>query len=393
MILGAGSNQVPAIKKAVACGYYVITVDYLPDNIGHRYSHRYVNCSTIDEKCVLNAAEMFNIDGITTFASDIAIPSVAYVAEQLDLPGCNLDVAEKMSNKGKFRQTQQEFELRHPHFALGKRFDKIHDELHNLQNDIMFKPVDTSGSRGISCVNRSNLNQYEEAFHVAQKFSRTRIVCAEEFIKGVDITGDGLISGGKLKFIVFTQKNIAYDFVVTGHFIPALISKGMQRSIIEEVEANCAAVGYKDGPIDFDVRLTSEHPFVIEMTPRLGGNGIPDLIEHATGIDITTLAIEFVMGELLSIPFNNIVEKPCGSLIFGSECSGLIKNIAAKEEVCEAIPEIFSCIIKYQVGDNIQAFNHGGNSIGEILFDCSTPSHYDEIVKRFFKALCLRVFS
>lgn len=72
MILGAGVSQLDAIRKAVELGFYVITVDYLPDNIGHKFSHQFVNCSTVDKEGILKIARDLSIDGIVTFASDVA---------------------------------------------------------------------------------------------------------------------------------------------------------------------------------------------------------------------------------------------------------------------------------------------------------------------------------
>ncbi len=390
MILGAGYNQLQAIKKASQLGYYVITVDYLPDNIGHKFSDHFIDVSTTDKEGVLGAAKALSIDGIITFASDVAVPTAAYVSEKLDFPGYDTDVAIKMSNKGDFRKVQHEYEIRQPNFIIGQELDKIKDGLSGFLSDLVFKPVDTSGSRGISFVKKNTSNKYEHPFLYAQEYSRSSTVCVEEFIEGIDISGDGFIVDGKLVFAFFTQK-FTNNFLVTGHFLPLNLEESERKLIIKEIETNCAAVGYKNGPINFDVLLTFGEPVVIEMSPRLGGNGIPALIEHNIGIDLTTMSLKFAMGDLSSIPTCNVLEKSCGSLIFGSNHQGVIKNISSSEKVCETIPEIFKCIIKYQPGDKIEKFIHGGNSIVHVLFDCSTPAHYSEVVNRFFETINLKV--
>ncbi|MBL7086352.1 MAG: hypothetical protein ISS28_04565, partial [Candidatus Cloacimonetes bacterium] len=133
MILGAGYNQLPAIKKAVELGLYVITVDYLPDNIGHKYSHRYVNCSTTDRECVLKYATELKIDGIMTLASDVATTTVAYVAEKLGINGSGYEIAKIMSNKSLFRSFQKKNKLAHPGFIYGKDYLKIEKEVVSLK--------------------------------------------------------------------------------------------------------------------------------------------------------------------------------------------------------------------------------------------------------------------
>ena len=70
MILGGSRYILPVIQAAHKLGCYVITCDYLPDNIAHRYSDEYCNISIIDKNGVLEAADRLNIDGIMSFACD-----------------------------------------------------------------------------------------------------------------------------------------------------------------------------------------------------------------------------------------------------------------------------------------------------------------------------------
>ena len=41
LILGGSRYVIPVIRKAHEMGVYVITCDYLPDNIGHQYADEY----------------------------------------------------------------------------------------------------------------------------------------------------------------------------------------------------------------------------------------------------------------------------------------------------------------------------------------------------------------
>ena len=53
LLLGGSRYILPVIKKAHELGIYVITCDYLPDNIAHKYSDEYVNVSIIDKEIVV----------------------------------------------------------------------------------------------------------------------------------------------------------------------------------------------------------------------------------------------------------------------------------------------------------------------------------------------------
>ena len=53
MLLGGLRYLLPVIEEAHKLGAYVITADYLPDNIAHKYSDEYVNVSIIDKEVMV----------------------------------------------------------------------------------------------------------------------------------------------------------------------------------------------------------------------------------------------------------------------------------------------------------------------------------------------------
>lgn len=83
MLLGGIRYLLPVIEAAHEQGYYVITADYLPDNIAHRYSDEYVNVSIIDKEAVLKVAREKEIDGILSFGVDPGVVSASYVQTQM----------------------------------------------------------------------------------------------------------------------------------------------------------------------------------------------------------------------------------------------------------------------------------------------------------------------
>ena len=105
MILGGSRYALPVIEAAHELGVYVITCDYLPDNIAHKYSDEYCNVSIIDKEATLKAAKNLKIDGIMSFACDPGVVTAAYVAEEMGLP--NVGPYESvciLQNKKRFRE-------------------------------------------------------------------------------------------------------------------------------------------------------------------------------------------------------------------------------------------------------------------------------------------------
>ena len=57
MLLGGSQYLLPVIKTAQDLGVYVVTCDYLPNNIAHIYSDEFCNISVINQDEVLKKAK------------------------------------------------------------------------------------------------------------------------------------------------------------------------------------------------------------------------------------------------------------------------------------------------------------------------------------------------
>ena len=101
LLLGGSSYLIPAIKAAQDLGVYVITCDYLPDNIAHKYSNEYHNVSIVDKEAVLKLARELKIDGIMSFATDPGVVVASHVATELGLSTSPYESIEILQNKGK----------------------------------------------------------------------------------------------------------------------------------------------------------------------------------------------------------------------------------------------------------------------------------------------------
>lgn len=389
LILGAGPFQLPAIQKAVASGLYVITLDYLPDNVGHRYSHQFVNCSTADMQGVAAAARELGVDGVCTFSSDVAVPSVAYTCQQLGLPGLGLEAAERMAVKHQFRQFQRERGFPHPAFVSGGDYAGVAPRLASLRYPLIFKPVDTSGSRGVRKIEQPDPALEADAFAYALSFSRAGTVCVEEFIDGVEVGGDGILLGGRFALLAVTHKHLA-GFVVAGHSLPPAVSPADQARVRAVLEDVCAALGYSDGPLNFDVMVTPEQIVILEMSPRNGGNGIPAVIARATGVDVELATLQIALGETPRVePYPTM--QNAGSAIIGSPSDGVLRHMNDLEALRCAVPEVFDFYAAAQPGERVETFDHNGRLLGYALFTWQPPDDYFAVAARVRQALDVQV--
>jgi biotin carboxylase len=295
-----------------------------------------------------------------------------------------------MTDKARFRAFQRQRGLDHPAYVVGRSAEEIMPELERVPAPLLFKPTDTSGSRGMSRVERVESEAVHAAFAHACRFSRAGEVCVESFLSGVDLSGDGFLQDGRIVLLVLTEKHTR-RMVPTGHRIPCGLDNAERERVCRAVAATCEALGYRDGPFDFDARLSPDRVTLLEISPRLGGNSIPVLIAHGSEFDPFDAALSFAVGERTELSVRGEVSRPCGAHLFGAGQAGRLARLADEETMRRAVPRIWGYTVKHAVGDAVRAFRHSGDSLGWVHFDCDSSTEYRDTVARIENALSLEV--
>ena len=212
MLLGGLRYLLPVIKAAHEQGYYVITADYLPDNIAHKYSDEYCNVSIIDKDAVLKEAQRLQIDGIMSFACDPGVVSASYVQNKMGLPSFGpFESVEILQNKDMFRAFLADNGFNVPQ---AKGFDSIEAAMEDISGfpwPVIVKPTDAAGSKGVTRVDRPEDLRY--ALEYAMNHSLSGHIIVEEFIEkmGCSSDTDSMSVDGKLVFTSFCAQRFDAD--------------------------------------------------------------------------------------------------------------------------------------------------------------------------------------
>lgn len=297
LILGGGFQQLPAIRKAHELGLTVILADYLPDAPGRREADQSFLISTRDRDKILELARKEGVDGILAFASDPAEETAAYVAEKLNLPGGMYAAAGILGNKRKFREFLVIHGIPAPrYFPMDIAMDFLRNDskdnsVSSLPYPIVVKPLDSSGSKGVTVLRSYDAGRLLRAYQTAVSCSLSGQAMAEEYIAygyrhligGDVIVRDGeAVLYGLMDCIREEGKNLVPCGKIypcgAGEEVKGRIARIMQAVIhklsITDAEMNVEFIAGKDGEV-----------YPIEIALRCGGNGIPQLLSDATGID------------------------------------------------------------------------------------------------------------
>ncbi|MEZ4884802.1 MAG: ATP-grasp domain-containing protein [Chitinophagales bacterium] len=373
LFLGAAAFQLPPIQYALNQGYRVITADNNPDNPCHQFAETAYSVSTTDRESILQIAQKEEIDGIMTFASDVSMPTVAYVAEKLNLPAPNYETTLVLTNKALFRQFLQNEGLQTQFFQNFEAYEKqvalAYIRLAKLP--IIIKPVDRSGSRGVGIVQilEEAEKRVEEAFEVSIK----KEIIVEQYIEkqGRQICGDGYMEDGKLAFVAFGDGHFYTDerfMAPYAETFPSEHSPSLLKMTAQKLEQILQRVGYDQGPFNLDVLITKAGEiFVNEIGPRCGGNYIPILIQLRYGVDLVAAAVEgcLTANYKLSIPKFFSPKYHYASYMIHSLQSGDLKGIQLDNSLKDKIHAHHPYIGKT---DKISAFHQAGAAIGNLIF-------------------------
>ena len=309
LLLGGSAQQIIAIETAKKLGYGTVLCDYLPDNPGQYHADRFHLVSTTDKNAVLEVARKEKIDGVLAYASDPAAPTAAYVAEQLGLPGNPYESVEILSNKDRFRAFLAEHGFCTP---KAKAYTRAEDVIADLKSGVfsfpvILKPVDSSGSKGVARID--DLDGVEEKLSCAMDYSRSKRLIVEEFVEkyGYQIAGDGLSIDGRLVFRLFGNDHFdpqgVNPFVPISASFPYNMPAWVHDKIHNEIQRLLTLLRMGSCTYNFDIRIDKDYNvYLMEIAPRDGGNYIPQVIKHLTGVDLVEYSVLLAMGERVEAP-------------------------------------------------------------------------------------------
>lgn len=383
MLLGGIRYLLPVIKAAHEQGYYVLTADYLPDNIAHKYSDEYVNVSIVDKEAVLKVAREKQIDGIMSFGVDPGVVSAAYVQEKMGLPACGpYKSVEILQNKDKFRAFLTEHGFNVPKAKGYSSVEVAIAEVGEWKYPVIVKPTDSAGSKGVTRVD--NPHQMEKAVRHAFDKSISGHIIIESFIekKGCSSDTDSFSENGKLKFVSFCAQRFdasaSNPYTPAAYTWPSTFTEEQEAYLTREIQRLISLLGMKTNVYNIETRVgTDGKPYIMELTPRGGGNRLCEMLRYATGVDMIIAMTRYSVGD--SVP--EIKQKPYdghwAEIILHAEKSGRFVSM----DIADTLPaEIVERDLWVSPGDEVHAFDGANDAIGTLVLRFNDPAEMEYYV-------------
>ena len=340
-IIGASYLQMPLVKKAKAMGIETHCFAWVDGAVCKDVADYFYPISILEKEAIFEICKTVGIDGITTIATDMAVPTIAYVAEKLNLVANSYESSLYATNKFLMRKA---FKMNH---CKVPGFYEVADENapNTLNYPVIVKPVDRSGSRGVSKVASQNELKNNIKTAIEESFSKRAII--EEYIEGVEVSVETISWNGEHFILSITDKTTtgAPHFVEIAHHQPSLLPKNIQKIIEKETlkSLNALNVNYGAGHSEFKITPSGE-AYVIEVGARMGGDFIGShLVELSTGYDFLKGVIEVALNEF-TIPV--LANKKYAGVYFLSEETKKILPIFNSDSDFEIEKNIFNTQLK-----------------------------------------------
>ena len=384
MLLGGLRYLKPVIDAAHKQGYYVITADYLPNNIAHKWSDEYCNVSIIDKEAVLKEAQRFQIDGIMSFACDPGVVAASYVQNKMGLPSFGpFESVEILQNKDKFRAFLAKNSFNVPQAKGFDSVDAAMEEIFWFPWPVIVKPTDAAGSKGVTRVDKAE--DLKPALEYAMEHSISGHIIVEEFIdkQGCSSDTDSFSEDGKLKFVSFCAQR--FDAEATNPYTPAAyswpstFSKEQEEYLTSEIQRLITLLNLKTCVYNIEVRVAPNgKPYIMELTPRGGGNRLCEMLRYATGVDMITAITRAMVGDPILEP---IEQKPYNGhwaeIILHADMDGEFDHL----EISKDLPaEVVEEDLWVEKGDKVESFEGANNAIGTLVLKFQTAEELEKTI-------------
>lgn len=330
LILGAGLWQIPYLQKAKEMGLYVIATDWSDDAVGKQYADLFQPISVRDKEESIRFAIENQVDAVFT-STDVGVPTAAYIAEKMHLPGITQAQAELATNKYVMRNKLKEIGLKTPLYRMCLTQEELLEAYKSFPKQAILKPTDNCGSRGVFIINSE-----EELLAVSKETFESSFsgqILLEELMTGNESSVEVLVDNGKPIILGWCKKvksPFPYRVDMQLDYFPDR-SEEENKEVEEMVNQLVQGIEMRNGIMHIEFIWTQEGVKIIEFALRgCGGNVITRLMPVIRDYDIKRFLISKALGKDVPVEL-----KPSrfGTLKFIIPHEGKVKKVEGIAEI------------------------------------------------------------
>ena len=361
LILGGMRISCEIVRTARKMGVYTLVADYnkIEDSPGKQIADEAIDLSVIDVDAVVNYVKNNNIDGVFVGFNDMLLPYYAEICEKAGLPCYGTkEQFDTLIAKDQYKALCRQFGVPTiPEYS-------IDDE--NIKYPVLVKPVDSSGSRGITiCHNREEL---KAAVEVGRKASKQGKVLIERYMEGREVTVFWTFQNGNYYLSALANRHVKHnqgDDVIplpVGYTFPSVYLPKYRKEVEENCKRMFSHLGLKDGMMFMQCKVEDGTCYLYDLGFRPTGSLEYKILKCVCGYDPLEMMIcHALTGQMGEECIADKTEPEFKTPAFNVSClcaPGTIKEITGIEEV-KQMPEVIDAVIAHSPGETITEMMRG----------------------------------
>lgn len=326
---------------------------------------------------------------------DVTAVTAAAVAEAVGLPHNSVASVTAARNKRQMREllSRQGIPVpRHKVFPLdgdSRAFAK------QMGYPCVVKPLILSASCGV--IRANDEKEFEMAFrrvgtlltnlNLAAVDEQARWILVEDFVPGIEVALEGLLTKGAFQPLAMFDKPDALDgpyFEETLYITPSRLSSDLQQKIVDCADRTAKALGLREGPVHGEFRLNENGVWVIEMAARAIGGRCSRTLNFSAGMSLE----ELIIRHALQMPLPPLVrqEQAAGVMMLPIPYSGRLNEVRGQTEA-KAVLGIVELTITAEPGESLIPLPEGTRYLGFLLARGKTPEDVERSLREAHQLL------
>jgi biotin carboxylase len=384
-ILGGGAWQVPTIRLARNLGYRTLVTDMYVERPGYALADTYEVVDITDLEGTLEVARRHRIDGIICDTTDVGVPTMAYVAEKMGLPGIGYSTALNFTNKHRMRTLCRAAGVPSPEFELVRSLNEMKLAADRIGLPVVIKPVDSQSSRGVHAIRQ--VEEAEALWADALGWSRARAVIVESFLDGVEVTVESVCLDHEVFIVGVSEKDhfrhrpeVACRLTYPANQPQPVFDR------IRSVNAMAVrALGLRTGVTHGEYMVVAGEVYLVEIAARGAGSCVfSHIVPYLAGIPVPQLYLAFMLGEAWTTRPLHLSR--AANLAFFDFPRGRVKSIRGAEQARRE-PAVQELLLEFGPGDTLSPPIDDRSRQGLVVVFGETRQEVLEITERVFRTV------
>ena len=339
------------------------------------------------------------VDAVVGVDED-SVVAASMIAEALGLPHNPVEAVAAARHKGRLREALARAGAPSPSHRLLTLDGDARKAARSTAYPCVLKPTFLAGSRGV--IRADDPAEFERAWRriaailaapelVRRGGEAAREILVEDFVGGVEVALEGLLTDGRLETLALFDKPDPLDgpfFEETIYVTPSRLPEDAQAAVRAAAESGARALSLANGPVHAELRWNDGGAWIIELAARSIGGLCSRTLRFGTGVSLEELVLRQALGR--ERPAVSLDGRAAGVMMIPVPREGVLERVEGLD-AAGAVEGIEAVTISAHPGERLVPWPEGSRYPGFIFARCASPEQAEAALREAHRRLTFRM--